>query len=92
MGREPTKRTTKKGKKANKDPNKPKKALSSFMFFANAKRPELRKEDPTAKITEIGKKLGQIWKTLSAEDKKVFHLKSHLAIPIISIAGYHIQT
>jgi len=59
-------------KKAKKDPNKPKRACSSFMFFANEKRPDLRKEFPTYKITEIGKKLGEMWKALTPDEKKKF--------------------
>jgi len=62
----------KKGKKAKKDPNRPKRAMSSFMFFANDRRKDLRKEFPELKITEIGKKLGLLWKTLTPDDKKKY--------------------
>jgi len=55
------KRKNKKGKKK-KDPNKPKRSMSSFMFFANAKRPEVRAAHPDMKITDVGKKLGELWK------------------------------
>ena len=82
MGREP-KTKTKRGKGKKKDPLKPKKALSSFMFFANAKRPELRKEDPSLKITEIGKKLGVMWKEASPEEKAVCPLISSSICPHI---------
>jgi hypothetical protein len=64
------KRKSKKGKKK-KDPNKPKRAMSSFMFFANAKRPEVRSAHPDLKITEVGKKLGEMWKQLEDTEKKV---------------------
>lgn len=70
------KRKTKKGKR---DPNKPKRSMSSFMFFANEKRAEVRQQHPELKITEIGKKLGELWAALPEEQKKVFmkHTTSH---------------
>jgi hypothetical protein len=60
----------KKGRKK-KDPNKPKRAMSSFMFFANEKRQQVRDTNPDLKITEVGKRLGEMWKELSDGDKKV---------------------
>jgi len=59
-------------RKKNKDPNKPKRPMSSFMFFANEKRPELRAKFPDMKITDIGKKLGELWKDVTADDKTRF--------------------
>jgi len=62
-------KSRRKGKKR-KDSNKPKRAMSSFMFFANEKRQGLRLEHPELKITEIGKELGRLWKDLADEEKK----------------------
>jgi hypothetical protein len=85
-------------KKAKKDPNAPKKGLSSFMFFSKQSRATVLEENPvrargsaqrTALIGtalahaaaarvqgiafgEVGKKLGEKWKALSAEDKVPF--------------------
>jgi len=60
-----------KGKKRKKkDPQKPKRAMSSFMFFANELRPKLRLERPNLKITDLGKELGKMWKALPDTDKK----------------------
>jgi len=59
-------------KRKKKDPNKPKRAMSSFMFFANQKRTEVRAAHPDLKITEIGKKLSELWKALTPEEKKKY--------------------
>jgi len=60
------------GKK--KDPNRPKRPMSSFMFFANDKRPALRLTNPEMKITQIGKRLGELWHVITPEDKKRYEL------------------
>lgn len=65
-----------KRRKKAKDPNRPKRALSSFMFFATEKRSEVTKEFPDLKVTEVGKKLADKWRALSAEEKKVFYWKA----------------
>jgi len=59
-------------KKKKKDPLRPKRAMSSFMMFANERRPELKKANPNLKITEMGSELGKIWKTFSPEEKKKY--------------------
>jgi len=58
--------TTKKQKKA---PNAPKGARSAFMFFSQRMQPEIRKEDPSLPFGEVGKKVGALWKDLSADDR-----------------------
>jgi len=70
----------KKGKKAKakKDPNAPKKALSAFILFSNAKRAEVTAElkaaNPDMKgVAEVGKKLGEMWKALSDAEKEPFN-------------------
>ncbi len=70
----------KKGKKAKakKDPNAPKKALSAFILFSNAKRAEVTAElkaaNPDVKgVAEVGKKLGEMWKALSDAEKEPFN-------------------
>lgn len=62
----------KRSKKKKKDPSKPKRAMSSFMFFANEHRPVVRKEHPDLKITDVGKKLGEMWKALDDDKKKKY--------------------
>jgi len=63
-------------KRKKKDPDAPKRAMSSFMFFANHRRAELRKANPEMKITEIGKELGKMWKELSDEERKPYQAQA----------------
>lgn len=49
----------------------PKRPMSSFMLFAQEVRPELMKSNPTNKVSEIGKLIGQKWNTLSETEKQV---------------------
>lgn len=59
----------KKKKKKEKDPNAPKKNVTAYFHFAAEKRPEIKAEDPSLSITEQAKKIGSLWKDLSAEEK-----------------------
>ena len=45
--------TKKKATKKKKDPNAPKNALSAFMYFSKAKRPEIKEENPEASFGEL---------------------------------------
>jgi len=66
------KKKTKKKKK--KDPNAPKRPVNSFLLYSKQVRPKV-KEDPQYKDldnTSIGKKVGEMWKALSVEEKKPF--------------------
>jgi hypothetical protein len=71
-------------KREKKDPNAPKKAGSSYNFFCVARRPELKSENADLKPTEVMKKLGEMWKTLSADDKKVFLIVHFLMLKLQS--------
>merc|ERR1711935_961783 len=55
----------KKGKKKKtKDPEAPKRNLSSYLYFTMAKRETVVKAHPEASITEITKFLGEEWNKL----------------------------
>merc|ERR1712232_66080 len=58
-------KTDKKGKKSSKkqkkDPNAPKRPLSSYMLFNQAKRPQVKKDDPDMSFGEVGKAVGDMW-------------------------------
>ena len=56
-------------KRAKKDPNAPKKALSAYMLWLNDTREEIKKDNPGISITELSKKAGVLWKAM--EDKSV---------------------
>lgn len=60
--------TKEKGKKK-KDPNEPKRGMSSFMYFSNEVRPKIKKEHPEMSFGELGKKIGEMFRELSPEEK-----------------------
>lgn len=47
---------------------KPRK-LNPYMKFANSNRKQVMADNPSLKITEIGKKLGEMWRKLSDSEK-----------------------
>jgi hypothetical protein len=55
------------------DPRMPKKPMTSYLFFANEQRDNVRKENPSMKLAEIGKILSKMWKELSEEDKQKYN-------------------
>mmetsp|Transcript_39774 Transcript_39774/g.58417 ORF Transcript_39774/g.58417 Transcript_39774/m.58417 type:complete len:340 (-) Transcript_39774:115-1134(-) len=66
----PAPEPTKKKGKSKKDPKAPKKALSSYVIFANAKRAEIKKSNPEATFGDIAKIIGAEFKKLSDSDKQ----------------------
>lgn len=66
---------TKKAKKV-KDPKAPKGALTAFMFYSNEVRKEVQESDSSLKMTDIAKKIGEMWKALSDEEKKPYLAKA----------------
>lgn len=66
--------------KAPKDPNKPKRGKTGFMFYSDAHRPKLMKKytDKGEKIVigAIAKTLGASWKKLSDKQKKPYETKA----------------
>lgn len=65
-------KATKKRKRADKDPNKPKRAKTAFLFFTMDERPKVKEANPKATFADIGKKLGKQWNKLSAAGKKKY--------------------
>ncbi|KAJ3352135.1 FACT complex subunit [Entophlyctis luteolus] len=59
-------------KKVKKDPNAPKGAQSSYIIFSNEVRDKVRAENPSLSLTETSKKIGAMWKELSADEKKKY--------------------
>ncbi|CAG0915367.1 unnamed protein product [Notodromas monacha] len=64
--------TAKRGKKAKKDPNAPKRSMSAFFWFCDEERPKVRKENPGWPVGEVAKELGRRWATVTASDKVRF--------------------
>ncbi len=58
--------------KAKKDPEKPKKSKTSYMYFCQDQREDLLKENPNILLGDQSKKLGAMWKTLDNEDKQKY--------------------
>ncbi|KAH3743579.1 high mobility group protein B2 [Pelomyxa schiedti] len=65
-----------KRKKAKKDPNHPKRPRSAYMIFAEDRRPGLVATTPGMRPVECMKKLGEMWKSMSPEDKQPFFAKA----------------
>jgi hypothetical protein len=62
--------------KAKKDPNAPKKPLSAYMLFAKENREKIKKENSDATFGEIGRKLGEAWRSIDKKNKDKFIKKS----------------
>jgi hypothetical protein len=58
--------------KKRKDPNLPKKPLSSFLFFCNEHRNNVRIKNPDMKMGDVMKKLGEMWGKASKKEKEKF--------------------
>ena len=58
--------------KGPKNPDKPKKPLTSYMFFCNDKREEIMTANPGKPIGEISKILGEMWKNISEKDREKY--------------------
>ncbi|KAJ2227778.1 Non-histone chromosomal protein 6 [Coemansia sp. RSA 1722] len=65
-------RAAKKIRRAKKDPNAPKRALSAYMFFSQANRKTVKDDNPEATFGNIGKILGDMWKGMSDKEKAPF--------------------
>lgn len=61
-----------KGGKAIKDPNAPKRAKSSYMFFTDYMRTKIRAKYPNDSMGEVSKKLGKMWNSLTPKEKSKF--------------------
>jgi structure-specific recognition protein 1 len=52
-------------KKAQKDPNAPKKPLSAYMLWLQENRPMIKKKYPGSTIGELGKRAGEMWNAMT---------------------------
>lgn len=72
--------------------NAPKRPVSAFLYFAEEKREQLRKVNPTMKSTQLSKLLGDMWRRSSQREKKVYqdreaHQREHYRIAIAQYRG-----
>jgi len=59
--------------------NAPKKPQTAYFLFTATVREELKKSDPTLKVTQIAKESGKRWRALGAEEKKGFTERAAIA-------------
>jgi hypothetical protein len=55
-----------------KDPNAPKRPMSSYFLFSNERRAVMRKEMPEKKLTELSKLISVEWKELADDTKATY--------------------
>jgi len=70
------KEVTKRAAKKEKDPNAPKRACSSYIFYTQARRASLVKEQPNLNNKEVISALSKEWNGLSEADKAPYNKKA----------------
>jgi len=65
-------RPRKRSKRSPRDPAAPKRASGAYVFFTNYMRPRINEEFPGIKFVELGKLLGERWRSLSPAQKKQY--------------------
>lgn len=55
--------------KKQRDESLPRKPKSNFLFFCDEYRPIVKKKHPNMAVTEVMKKLGEMWKDCKNKDK-----------------------
>ncbi|XP_030417691.1 FACT complex subunit SSRP1 isoform X1 [Gopherus evgoodei] len=62
--------------KKGKDPNAPKRPMSAYMLWLNASREKIKSDHPGISITDLSKKAGELWKSMSKEKKEEWDRKA----------------
>lgn len=57
--------------------DKPKRPMSAYMLWLNSAREQIKADHPGLKVTELGKKGGEIWRAM--KDKSVWEEKAAMA-------------
>ena len=52
--------------------SKPKRKPNAYMNFVKKIRPEVVKENPDLSFTDIGKRMGEMWRALTDDEKKKY--------------------
>ncbi len=71
------KRSKGKKKKAKKDPNAPKRAMTAFMCFSNDMRSKIKEENPDLSFGDIAKLVGQKYKELTSDQMAVYESQAN---------------
>ncbi|KAG0252522.1 Non-histone chromosomal protein 6 [Mortierella polycephala] len=69
----------KRRKKAKKDPNAPKNPMSAYLLFCEEWREKVKAQNPDASFGEIGRLLGEKWRSYSADQKGPYVAKHEKA-------------
>ena len=59
-------------KEKEKEKPKPKRKPNAYMNFVKKMRPEVVKENPDLSFTDIGKRMGEMWRALTDDEKKKY--------------------
>lgn len=62
--------------KKRKDPNAPKRASNAYMIFCKERRAQLKNDRPDLPFGQLGKRLGEIWRSMSEKEKEVYELRA----------------
>lgn len=65
-----------KKKRKKKDPNEPKRPMSAFFLWLQANRALIKEKHPDISPTELTKRGGELWREVSAEDRKSYEDKA----------------
>lgn len=71
-GGTPRGRRRRRGAKKERDPNKPKRALSAFFYYAKDERATVRASNPDFSVGEVAKELGRQWNELTEATKQPY--------------------
>ena len=71
---------SKKKKKDDRDPNKPKRPQTAYFLWFMSERENIKTANPGFSVVDITKKAGELWKGLTPEEKKVTKYVLHSLI------------
>ncbi|CAD6573176.1 MAG: hypothetical protein CYPHOPRED_005083 [Cyphobasidiales sp. Tagirdzhanova-0007] len=66
------KKKKRKNKKADKDPNAPRRPMSAYLMFQNAIRQEMKEKNPDVSYKELIGQVGEAWKQLGEDGQKPY--------------------
>jgi hypothetical protein len=58
--------------KSQKDPNAPKRPLSTFFLFSQDERPKIKKDNPSLSVADIAKLIGERWRSIGDDKKRQY--------------------
>ena len=62
-------------KRRKRDPNTPKRMISSYMFFSIEKSPLIKRDNPGLNIHELATHLAELWHQLTKSEKQPYFKK-----------------